>query len=232
MRKAALFVISMLAAVTAYASPDGALFVEKRAAMVEGQIEARGIDDERVLSAMKKVERHLFVSPALREFAYDDRPLPIGYGQTISQPFIVAYMAAVAGIGSSDRVLEIGAGSGYGAAVLAELGREVYSVEIIKDLADDARGRLGALGYKNVKVRCGDGYDGWLEYAPFDRIIVTAAPPEIPERLLGQLKPGGKMVVPVGAQSQDIYLIVKTEEGYNKTRLIPVSFVPMVDGRR
>jgi protein-L-isoaspartate(D-aspartate) O-methyltransferase len=196
--------------------------------MVEEQIERRGIRDYRILDAMRKVERHLFVGVAMKDFAYEDRPLPIGYDQTISQPYIVAYMTAVAGLEPEDRVLEIGTGSGYQAAVLAEIVDHVYTVEIVRPLAEMARRRLEDLGYKNIKAKHGDGYKGWLEYAPFDKIIVTAAPLEIPEELVKQLKLGGRMVVPVGSIFQELYLVIKTEEGYKKEALLPVRFVPMV----
>ncbi len=198
--------------------------------MIEEQIKRRGITDQRVLDAMEKVERHRFVSPAMEDFAYEDRPLPIGHNQTISQPFIVAYMTSVAGVKPGHRVLEIGTGSGYQAAILAELAEQVYSVEIVEPLARQASERLKRLGYDNVKIKKGDGYKGWLEYAPFDVIIVTAAPPEVPEDLLGQLKVGGKMVIPVGTGFQELYLIKRTDEGFRKDRLMGVRFVPMVEG--
>jgi protein-L-isoaspartate(D-aspartate) O-methyltransferase len=176
------------------------------------------------------VERHLFVGPALEELAYADRPLPIGYGQTISQPYIVAYMTALAQIEPGDRVLEIGTGSGYQAAVLAEIAGKVYSMERIRPLAESAAARLDRLGYGDVEVRHGDGYKGWLEHAPFDVIIVTAAPADVPEELVKQLRAGGRMVVPVGSIYQELYFIVKTEDGYKKESVLPVRFVPMIEG--
>jgi len=212
------------------ARPDEDVHSTRRRDMVERQIKARGVDDERVLAAMEKVERHRFTPAYLRDAAYHDSPLPIGRGQTISQPYIVAFMTEAAGIGPEDRVLEIGTGCGYQAAVLAELAKEVYTIEIIKELADTAGKRLKKLGYGNVKVRWGDGYEGWPEFAPYDAIIVTAAPAEAPKELMKQLKAGGRMVVPVGSLFQELYLIEKTNGGYRKKALLPVRFVPMVKG--
>jgi protein-L-isoaspartate(D-aspartate) O-methyltransferase len=196
--------------------------------MVAQQIESRGINDKRVLEAMRKVKRHLFVPPNHSHAAYDDRPLPIGYGQTISQPYIVAYMTQAAKINSNDRVLEIGTGSGYQAAILGEIAKEVYTIEILKPLAESARQRLERMGYNNIKVKEGDGYKGWSHYAPYDCIIVTAAPQEPPPELLKQLKVGGRMVIPVGSFSQELYLITKAHKGIKKQTLLPVVFVPMV----
>lgn len=213
---------------------SGTLFAEeddlpiKRERMVTEQIEMRGVTDTRVLDAMKKVPRHLFVPGSFHSVAYDDRPLPIGYGQTISQPFIVAYMTEALKIGPNDRVLEIGTGSGYQAAILAEIAKEVFTIEIVKPLADNARSQLKNMGYDNIIVKHGDGFKGWPEHAPFDAIMVTAAPPEIPEELIKQLKTGGRMVAPVGSFYQELYLIIKTDSGYEKKELIPVAFVPMV----
>ena len=205
-------------------------FEIERRHMVETQIEERGIGDSKVLDAMLKVKRHLFVPEGSEAFAYNDYPLSIGYGQTISQPYIVAYMTEAAGLKPTDRVLEIGTGSGYQAAVLAEIVKEVFSIEIIEPLAEEARTRLLRLGYTNVKVKWGDGYKGWPEYAPFDAIIVTAAPPAIPEELVKQLKTGGRMVVPIGSIFQELYLITRTGEGFERRALLPVRFVPMVEG--
>jgi protein-L-isoaspartate(D-aspartate) O-methyltransferase len=200
--------------------------------MVEEQIVSRGVRDERVLEAMRTVPRHLFVPPDLVERAYSDGALPIGEGQTISQPYIVALMTELLDIQPEDSVLEIGTGSGYQAAVLARLARQVYSIEIIPTLASSARQRLGEMGLKNVVVRTGDGYRGWPEFAPFDGIIVTAAPPEIPAALVAQLKRGGRMVVPVGenSESQNLMVIEKslTSDAVTKRTVIPVRFVPMV----
>jgi protein-L-isoaspartate(D-aspartate) O-methyltransferase len=203
-------------------------FALKRRQMIREQIEARGIKDRRVLEVMGRVKRHLFVPPAEQKAAYDDRPLPIGLGQTISQPYIVAFMTEAARLRPSDRVLEIGTGSGYQAAILAELVQEVYTIEILKPLAEGARSLLDRLGYKNIKVKWGDGYQGWKEYAPFDAIIVTAAPETIPEELVKQLKPGGRMIVPIGGFFQELYRITKTDKGIEKETLLPVRFVPMV----
>ncbi|MBD3296641.1 MAG: protein-L-isoaspartate(D-aspartate) O-methyltransferase, partial [Candidatus Omnitrophica bacterium] len=197
-----------------------------REEMVERQIRARGVDDSDVLRAMTEVRRHFFVPDQYSERAYDDTPLPIGFGQTISQPYVVAYMTAAAGVRPTDRVLEIGTGSGYQAAVLAELAEEVYTIERIEALAENAEKRLRMLGYDNIHVRWGDGYKGWPEKAPFDVIIVTAAPPDVPEKLKEQLAEGGRMVVPVGSFFQELYLLRKTGKGIEKKKLFPVRFVP------
>lgn len=202
-------------------------YAKARKQMVEEQIEARGIKDSLVLAAMMKVPRHLFVPEMYRSQAYEDHPLPIGYGQTISQPYIVAYMTEALGLEGGEKVLEIGTGSGYQAAVLAEIADSVFTIEIIPELAESARERLKNLGYKNVFVLCGDGYRGWPEHAPFDAIIVTAAPDHIPEPLVEQLKVGGRMVIPVGRVYQELFLVVKTERGVERRPLLPVRFVPM-----
>ena len=225
-----IFIFALLCAV---AGPSCALsgeeaFTLKRQKMVKEQIEGRGITNQRVLEVMRKVPRHLFVPASLQNLAYDDSPLPIGQGQTISQPYIVAYMTEAAKISPQDRVLEVGTGSGYQAAVLGELAKEVYTIEIVKPLAESARLLLEKSGYKNVKVKWGDGYQGWKEQAPFDAIIVTAAPAEVPEELVKQLKIGGRMVVPIGGFFQELYLITKTKTGIKKETLLPVRFVPMV----
>jgi protein-L-isoaspartate(D-aspartate) O-methyltransferase len=199
----------------------------KRQAMVEGQIRARGVTQPAVLAAMAKVPRHLFVPEALRAQAYDDYPLPIGQQQTISQPYIVALMTSLLDLGSGDKVLEIGTGSGYQAAVLGQIAREVYTIEILAPLSQAAQKTLGELGYKNVHTRVGDGYAGWPEAAPFDAIVVTAAPEKVPQPLLDQLKVGGKMVIPVGAFFQDLLVLTKTATGVEKKNIIPVRFVPM-----
>jgi protein-L-isoaspartate(D-aspartate) O-methyltransferase len=209
----------------------GDTFALKRRQMVERQIKSRGVTDKGVINAMMKVKRHLFVPDQMREAAYEDTPLPIGYGQTISQPYIVAYMTEAVQLGPDDRVLEIGTGSGYQAAILAEIAKEVYTIEIIKGLADSARSRLESLGYRNIKVKWGDGYKGYPEYAPFDVIVVTAAPSEIPEELTRQLKMGGRMIVPVGSFFQELYLITRTASGIEKKALLPVRFVPMIHGK-
>ncbi|MFC1646561.1 protein-L-isoaspartate(D-aspartate) O-methyltransferase [Candidatus Omnitrophota bacterium] len=205
-------------------------YSKEKEQMIKGQIIARGVEDPKVISAMEKVDRHLFVPLVLRWRAYEDGPLPIGHGQTISQPYIVAFMTEVLEVSADDIVLEIGTGSGYQAAILAEIAKQVYTIEILKPLSDQARGKLKELGYTNIEVKHGDGYLGWPEYAPFDKIIVTAAPDEIPMELVRQLKVGGKMVVPVGSFFQELYLIIKTEDGFTKKAILPVRFVPMVKG--
>jgi len=207
------------------------IFKELREKMVEEQIKSRGIENPKVLEAMSNVKRHLFVPPQMSYMAYKDHPVPIGYKQTISQPYIVAYMTELLELEEDDKVLEIGTGSGYQAAILAELVREVYTIEIIKPLADQARKRLGSMGYINIQVKHGDGYKGWPKKAPFDAIMVTAAPDEIPESLIEQLKIGGKMIAPVGSYYQELYLVTKKVGGINKEKLIPVRFVPMVKGK-
>lgn len=204
-----------------------------RRQMVDQQITARGITTSAVLKAMGRVPRHDFVPEELRSQAYKDRPLPIGYGQTISQPFIVAYMTELLQLEPGDRVLEVGTGSGYQAAVLAELTDEVYTIEIIDELAIAARETLALTGYTKVRVKQGDGYFGWPEYAPFDGIIVTAAAGHIPPPLLEQLKPGGRMVIPVGGvyQIQSLMRVEKSAAGTVHTeRLLPVRFVPFTGG--
>ena len=206
-------------------APTG--FDALREAMVRETIVARQVQDPRVLAAMRKVPRHEFVPEAQRRHAYEDTPLPIGHGQTISQPYIVALMAEVAEIGPGERVLEIGTGSGYGAAVLAELAKDVFTIEILDALAIEAGNTLDRLGYGNVYVRSGDGYGGWPEEAPFDAIVVTAAPPEVPEPLKNQLKVGGKLVCPVGTRSQQLRVITRTPEGFVEEPLLHVRFVPM-----
>jgi len=200
---------------------------DEREAMVERQIAARGVDDPGVLAAMRAVPRHVFVPPDAAPFAYDDRPLPIGHGQTISQPFVVAFMTAAAELDPSDRVLEVGTGSGYQAAVLAEIVGEVWTIEILAPLAERAERDLRESGYDRVHVRTGDGYRGWPEEAPFDAIVVTAAPDHVPEPLLEQLASGGRLVIPVGGASQEILRITRTADGFERESLLPVRFVPM-----
>lgn len=204
---------------------------QARRRMVERQIEARGIRDRAVLEAMLSVPRHLFVAPDARLHAYEDRPLPVGQGQTISQPYIVGYMTEALRTAPEHDVLEIGTGSGYQAAVLSRLVRRVYTIEIVPELADRARRTLQELGYRNVQVRTGNGYAGWPEHAPFQRIIVTAAPPEIPSVLVDQLAVGGVMVVPVGRGFQEMTIVTRTDKGVAQQRTIPVRFVPMVESR-
>jgi len=208
---------------------DGAdsLYHLRRQKMVDNQIVARGITDKNVIAAMRRIPRHLFVPKEEREQAYSDGPLPIGHSQTISQPYIVAIMTELLGIDSTSKVLEIGTGSGYQAAVLGEIADSVYTIEIVKPLAERAAQILDSLGYKNIFVRAGDGYQGWPEAAPFDAVIVTAAAPKIPQPLIEQLKTGGRLVIPVGELSQELYLVTKNEEGIVKQSIIPVRFVPM-----
>jgi protein-L-isoaspartate(D-aspartate) O-methyltransferase len=201
-------------------------YTQLRESMVTEQLQQRGISDHRVLDVMRKVLRHLFVPESVRPFAYADRPLPIGHGQTISQPFIVAYMTDVLGVTRTHRVLEIGTGSGYQAAVLAHLAGEVYTVEIVPELARRASALLESLGYSNVYMREGDGYAGWPAHAPFDRIIVTAAPEQVPQALIDQLANEGRLVIPVGTSEQWLTLIEKTTAGVTQRRTIPVRFVP------
>jgi protein-L-isoaspartate(D-aspartate) O-methyltransferase len=203
-------------------------FRERRERMVETQIRARGVFDELVLQAMNRVPRHLFVPEGVRAQAYDDYPLPIGARQTISQPYIVALMTSLLDLEGGEKVLEIGTGSGYQAAVLAEIAREVYTVEILEPLAANAQKTLTSLGYQNVHFRVGDGYAGWSEGAPFDGIVVTAAPEKVPQPLLDQLKVGGRLVIPVGNFLQDLMVLTKNANGgFDKKNVIPVRFVPM-----
>jgi protein-L-isoaspartate(D-aspartate) O-methyltransferase len=207
-------------------------FVDDRARMVETQIARRGVRDPRVLAAMRAVPRHRFVPPELQPEAYADRPLSIGFGQTISQPYVVAYMVEQLQLDPDDRVLEIGAGCGYQTAVLAAVARLVYSIEIVGPLAMRARATLEALGVHNVEIRHGDGYAGWPEHGPFDGIVVSAAPREVPPPLVEQLAVGGRLVVPVGEELQEIIAITRTSEGVDEERLIPVKFVPLTRNGR
>jgi len=199
----------------------------ERSEMVERQIRDRGVSDGDVLAAMRKVPRHKFVPESLIKQAYIDSPLPIGLNQTISQPFIVAYMTEAADISKKDKVLEIGTGSGYQAAILGEVAKEVYTIEIVPELAERSTRVLKELGYDNVFVKHGNGYLGWPEHAPFDAILVTAAPDEIPQALIDQLAVGGKMVIPVGTTNQEMIEITKTKKGVTKKRTMVVRFVPM-----
>ncbi|MBI4161401.1 MAG: protein-L-isoaspartate(D-aspartate) O-methyltransferase [Acidobacteria bacterium] len=211
---------------SAPAAPESA-YQRLRERMVAEQIRARGVRDPRVLRAMTSVARHRFVPEALRDLAYADRPLPIGLGQTISQPYIVALMTEALRPEPGDRVLEIGTGSGYQAAVLSVLVREVYTIEIVPELHATARRRLEELGYGNIRGRSGDGYRGWPEAAPFDGILVTAAPGHVPPALVEQLRVGGRLVIPVGEEYQELRRIEKTDRGVRETVLLPVRFVPM-----
>jgi protein-L-isoaspartate(D-aspartate) O-methyltransferase len=207
-------------------------FQTLRERMVETQIRARDVRNPAVLQAMGRVPRHLFVPDDVRPFAYDDRPLPIGRGQTISQPYIVAYMTEALQLAPAHTVLEIGTGSGYQAAILADIVKHVYSIEIVAELAESARRALTQAGVRNVEVRTANGYLGWPDRAPFDRIIVTAAPAEIPQALVDQLAPGGIMVVPVGTSHQEMVVVTKTPGGIIQQRTIEVRFVPMVSKPR
>lgn len=206
-------------------------FDNSRVRMVEDQIKGRGVKDQAVLKAVSTVKRELFVPEKYRDLAYSDRPLPIGHNQTISQPYIVAYMTEQLQVQKSQKILEIGTGSGYQAAILAELANHVFTIEIIPELAEGAEKVLNKTGYDNITVRTGDGYKGWPDQAPFDRIIVTAAPEEIPEKLVQQLANDGRMIIPVGANlfMQYLWLIKKDKDGIvKKEKILPVRFVPMV----
>ena len=202
-----------------------------RKLMIKNQLQSRGIRDDAVLEVMRSVERHNFVPENYRDRAYSDGPLPIGHGQTISQPYIVAFMTEQLQVSSQHKILEIGTGSGYQAAILGELAKHVFTIEIIPELAEGAKNILNHLSYKNITVRAGDGYKGWPEEAPFERIMVTAAPTEIPQTLIDQLAPGGRMILPVGAQFlvQYLWVIEKDDQGtVTKEKILPVRFVPMV----
>jgi len=203
-------------------------FVTQRDLMVEVQIRARGVNDEKVLAAMRQVPRHLFVPEELRSFAYGDEPLPIGEGQTISQPYIVAYMTQSLRLSGGEKVLEVGTGSGYQTAVLAEVVRQVFTIELLGVLSEKARALLQALGYANIRTKAGDGTLGWEENAPFDAIMVTAAAPAVPKRLQEQLGPEGRMIIPVGAGFQELFLITRERKDFRKKKLLPVRFVPLV----
>lgn len=222
-----IYIISCFAGEKPVNQQNQESFKKMRSEMVEYQLKRRDIKDPKVLSAMNKVPRERFVPETLINRAYDDGPLPIGEGQTISQPYIVAYMTEQLALKGEEKVLEIGTGSGYQAAVLAEIVKEVYTIEIIETLSKRAEKILTELGYKNIKFKVGDGYFGWEEFAPFDAIIITAAPPRIPQPLIDQLKIGGRLIAPVGDTFQELLLIKKTEKGIIKESLIPVVFVPM-----
>ncbi len=199
-----------------------------RAAMVRDQLLGRDVVNPRVLDAMSRVPRHLFVPEQVRPDAYGDFPLPIGHDQTISQPYIVGFMTQALDVEPHHRVLEIGTGSGYQAAILAELAKEVYTIEIVGPLADRARSTVGNLGYTNVWIKTGNGYLGWPEHAPYDRVMVTAAPAEVPRPLVDQLRVGGLMAIPVGTFDQELRILRKTRTGLETLRTLPVRFVPMV----
>jgi protein-L-isoaspartate(D-aspartate) O-methyltransferase len=223
-----LVAVNLLASVSAAdARGDGP--ARQRERMVAEQVAARGVADARVLEALRRVPRHLFVPENVRGEAYGDHPLPIGQGQTISQPYIVGFMTEALGLRGGETVLEIGTGSGYQAAVLSLVARKVFTIEIVEPLAQEARARLATLGYANVDVRAGDGYAGWPEAAPFDAIMVTAAAPRVPEPLKAQLREGGRLVIPVGGDgdTQELLLLVRRGALFEERRLLPVRFVPM-----
>ena len=231
----ALLLMAVAAAAQRPAETSDARFRAQRLEMVERHIAGEGITDSATLRAMRDVPRHEFVPANLRDEAYENHPLPIGFGQTISQPYIVGYMTEVVRPRPGMRILEVGTGSGYQAAVLAATGAEVYTIEIFRALADTARARLARLGYDNAVVRHGDGHDGWAEKAPFDAILVTAAATHIPPALPRQLKAGGRLVIPVGSVygAQYLILVEKDAKGKLRTRnLLPVAFVPMLSGLR
>jgi protein-L-isoaspartate(D-aspartate) O-methyltransferase len=223
---------AIVAALFLTSEMQGDPYADVRARMVERQIAARGVRDERVLRAMRAVPRHKFVDARYAREAYGDHPLPIGHGQTISQPYIVAYMIELLKLPPNARVLEVGTGCGYQAAVLGEIAREVYTIEIVEALATCARATLAQLGYDTVHVRHGDGYGGWPDKAPFDGIVVAAAPADVPPALVEQLAPGGRLVIPVGDVDQEIRVITRTPEGLKEERLIPVRFVPLTRNPR
>jgi protein-L-isoaspartate(D-aspartate) O-methyltransferase len=232
---AAVALLSSSAAAQRLPADADARFRARRLAMVERHIAGEGIKDTATLRAMREVPRHELVPAELRDEAYENHPLPIGLGQTISQPYIVGYMTEIVRPRPGMRVLEVGTGSGYQAAVLAATGVDVYTIEIFRTLADTARARLARLGYGNVNVRHGDGHEGWPDAAPFDAILVTAAAGHIPPALTRQLKPGGRMVIPVGSVygAQYLILVEKDAKGSLRTRnLLPVAFVPMLSGLR
>jgi protein-L-isoaspartate(D-aspartate) O-methyltransferase len=223
-----LILIMTVIAITGFILPQEDKYESVRHWMVKTQIQDRGISNNAVLEAMKKVPRHLFVPAEYEEDAYNDYPLPIGYGQTISQPYIVAYMTEALRPGSKKKALEIGTGSGYQAAILAEICAKVYTIEIVPELAKEAAERVKKLGYRNIIGKYGDGYQGWPEYAPFDLIMITAAPEKIPQPLLDQLAEGGRLIVPVGAPFavQELILVVKKNGKTEQKRLSFVRFVP------
>jgi protein-L-isoaspartate(D-aspartate) O-methyltransferase len=222
-----IYLFLVVALVSAIQKPDYAALRKK---MVDEQLEQRGITSGKVLDAMRKVERHRFVPNEFRNQAYEDYPLPIGAGQTISQPYIVAFMTEALDIKATERILEIGTGSGYQAAILGELCREVYTIEIVPSLAKKSESLLQSLGYKHVNVKMGDGYLGWPEQAPFDVIIVTCSPSHVPQTLQSQLKEGGRMIIPVGERyAQELVLLKKKNGKLTRHSRMQVLFVPMMD---
>lgn len=208
-------------------APTEADFTQARNSLVDKHILPSGVKDAKVLEVMRKVPRHRFVPPVVALMAYEDGPLPIGHEQTISQPSLVAYMTEALQLKPTDRVLEIGTGSGYQAAILSHLAKDVYSIEIVEPLAKASQKVLKELGHKNIQVRSGDGYRGWPDKAPFDAIILTAAPGNIPQPLIDQLADGGRLLAPVGGKDQKLVLLTKTAKGIKRETLIPVIFVPM-----
>jgi protein-L-isoaspartate(D-aspartate) O-methyltransferase len=212
---------------------DANWWQKKATIMVINQLEKRGIHDKRVLRVMSETPRHLFIPENIRNLAYDDGPLPIGKGQTISQPYIVALMTELLELNGNERILEIGTGSGYQAAVLSPLVKSVYSIEIIQSLAESASEKLKKMQYHNVVVKWGDGYQGWVDHAPYDAIIVTAAPDHIPQNLLDQMKIGGRLVIPVGTNFQKLKVITRMSDGkIGEENIISVRFVPMVNSEK
>lgn len=209
------------------ARAEDTAFARARDAMVASQIIVRGVRDPKTLAAMRQVPRHLFVPPGLAKEAYDDRPLSIGHGQTISQPYIVAFMTEALGLKGGETVLEVGAGSGYQSAVLSRIAARVFGIEIVEPLAREAKARLAKLGYTNVEIRAGDGYAGWPEHAPFDAIMVTAAAPRVPEPLKQQLKDGGRLILPVGDYVQELKIVTRRGSTFEERNVLGVTFVPM-----
>ncbi len=231
MGKIIIFCIAAIMAIPAACRSEGDMSMEKlRDLMVKSQIESRGVSDKRVLNAMRTVERHRFIPGQHISSAYEDHPLPIGHGQTISQPYIVALMTELCELDGNEKVLEIGTGSGYQAAILSLLAKEVYSIEIVQPLGKSARQKLAELGYKNVQIRIGDGYLGWPEESPFDVIILTASPPKIPQTLIDQLAEGGILVAPEGDFSQELIKITRKNGKITRRTVTYVRFVPMIHG--
>ena len=234
MKRNTIFKISLLLIVTAFYINISSQVVNNQSwrylaqIMVEDQIVNRGVSSKEVIEIMKNTPRHVFVLPEYINESYNDYPLPIDEGQTISQPYIVALMTELLDVKKQDKVLEIGTGSGYQLAVLAQLSEHCYSIEIKEYLAIKSNRLLDSLGYDNVKIKYGDGYNGWKEHAPYDKIIITAAPPEIPKELINQLSEGGKMVLPVGEDDQELVVLEKKEGDIYKSNIIPVRFVPMI----
>ena len=227
-RARALLFLLLLGASCKPAETSAREFAAERERMVRQQVAMRGVTDERVLAAMRKVPREQFVPEAIRDRSYSDGPLPIGYEQTISQPFVVALMTEKLQLKPADRVLEIGTGSGYQAAILGELAAEVYTIEIVEPLGKSAEATLRRLGYKNVHVKIGDGYKGWPEHAPYDAVIVTCAPDHVPLPLVEQTREGGRIIIPVGpAGAQNLYLLEKKDGRLKQRSVLPVRFVPM-----